>query len=388
MSTPWPMDAVARMAEQGLTIAALARAVGIDRGAMSRALHHGIWPVRDADAIRERVATALAEHGISEKEKAPKRRRASRLCVSTHQQETDPMLLKKTALSPAARQHFQLARDPFAECREPADVFLASSDVRYVREALWSTVRHGGFLGIVGESGSGKTTLREELMDRLQRDEPSVIVAQPYVLAMEERDTVGTTLRSKHIAECLVHAVAPLSPLRASPEARFRQLHEVLRESARAGMRHTLMIEEAHCLPIPTLKHLKRYLELKDGMRPLLSIVLFGQPELAVKLDERNPQVREVAQRIELVTLPPLDQHLGDYLRHRFQRVGTNVDAVIDPSGIDALRARLTPNHKQARGGSLLYPLALHNALAGAMNAAASLGAPKVTRDIVAGGAA
>jgi hypothetical protein len=57
----------------------------------------------------------------------------------------------------------------------------------------------------------------------------------------------------------------------SSPEARFRQLHEVLRDSHRTGARHVLLIEEAHCLPVPTLKHLKRYLELKDGMKPLLS---------------------------------------------------------------------------------------------------------------------
>lgn len=35
----------------------------------------------------------------------------------------------------------------------------------------------------------------------------------------------------------------------------------------------------------------------------------------------------------------------------------------------------------------MLYPLAVHNALTAAMNTAADLGAPKVTRDIVAGGA-
>lgn len=294
------------------------------------------------------------------------------------------MLLRKQSLTPAARQHFKLARDPFTECREPADVFL-STDARYVREAMWSTVRHGGFLGVVGESGAGKTTLREELLERIARDEPSIIVSQPYVLAMEERDTVGKTLRSHHIAECLVRNVAPLAPARSSPDARFHQLHEVLRESARSGMRHTLLIEEAHCLPIPTLKHLKRYLELKDGMRPLLSIILIGQPELVVKLDERNPQVREVAQRIELVHLAPLDQHLPEYLRHRFQRHGANVDDIIDGGGIDAIRVRLTPSGKHQRGGSLLYPLAVHNALAAAMNAAAELGAPKVTRDIVGG---
>lgn len=381
-----PKDLKARLAERGITIKAMAVAVGTSRPLLSQIVNRGLQPVDD---LGERIAAFLTQHGITDAQKKAPGRSNARGPVSQQPDEKDEnMLLRKQSLTHATRQHFGLARDPFVECREQADVFLTSPDVRYVRESMWSTVRHGGFLAVVGESGSGKTTLREELMERLARDEPAVVVAQPYVLAMEERDSVGKTLRSHHIAECILHAVAPMARLKSSPQARFRQLHEALRDSARSGMRHVLIIEEAHCLPIPTLKHLKRYLELKDGMRALLAIVLIGQPELAMKLDERNPQVREVAQRAEIVTLPPLDQHLGDYLRHRFARVGASLVDVIDEGGLEALRARLTPTGRQQRGGSLLYPLAVHNALAAAMNAAASLGAPQVTRDIVAGGVA
>ncbi len=381
-----PKDLKARLAERNITIKAMAEAAGVSRPWASLIVNHGLVPRPD---VAERIAAFLTQHGITDAQKKAPKRTNARGPVSQQPDEKDlVMLLRKQSLTHATRQHFGLARDPFTECREQADVFLTSPDVRYVRESMWSTVRHGGFLAVVGESGSGKTTLREELMERLTRDEPAVVVAQPYVLAMEERDSVGKTLRSHHIAECILHAVAPMARLKSSPQARFRQLHEALRDSARSGMRHVLIIEEAHCLPIPTLKHLKRYLELKDGMRPLLAIVLIGQPELAMKLDERNPQVREVAQRAEIVTLPPLDQHLGDYLRHRFARVGASLVDVIDEGGLEALRARLTPTGRQQRGGSLLYPLAVHNALAAAMNAAASLGAPKVTRDVVAGGVA
>lgn len=390
MTLALPANLKEQLAEHGITNAAIAAGVGVDRGAISRIVNHGVWPARDAIGLAQRLTGWLRDRGVAietPKQKAPKRGNAPGPVVpSIDQEETESMLLRKQSLTPAARAHFKLARDPFVDCREPADVYL-SPDARYVREAMWSTVRHGGFLGVVGESGAGKSTLREELLERISRDEPSIIVCQPYVLAMEDKDTVGKTLRSHHIAECIVRNVAPLAPPRSSPDARFYQLHEILRESARSGMRHTLLIEEAHCLPIPTLKHLKRYLELKDGMRPLLSVILVGQPELMVKLDERNPQVREVAQRIELVHLAPLDQHLQDYLRHRFRRFDANLDDIIDTGGLDAIRMRLTPSGKQQRGGSLLYPLAVHNALAAAMNAAAELGAPKVTRDLVGGAA-
>lgn len=377
------------LADAGIGLRGLAAAIGSSKSTLARACD-GRWPAHPAQRqrLQNDIQQYLTAQGIDTRsvfeEKAPKRANAAGPIAHPNHEEDESMLLRKQSLSPAARQHFRLARDPFTDCRDPADVYL-SPDARYVREAMWSTVRHGGFLGVIGESGAGKTTLREELIERVQRDEPSAVLAQPYVLAMEDKDTVGKTLRSHHIAECLMRAVAPLAPQRSSPEARFEQLHKALRDSARTGMKHTLLIEEAHCLPIPTLKHLKRYLELKDGMRPLMSIILIGQPELMLKLDERNPQVREVAQRIELVHLAPLDQHLPDYLRHRFQRVGSALDDIIDASGLDAIRNRLTPSSKAQRAGSLLYPLAVHNCLAAAMNAAAELGAPKVTRDFVGG---
>lgn len=102
-----------------------------------------------------------------------------------------------------------------------------------------------------------------------------------------------------------------------------------MRDSSRAGNKHLLVIEEAHGLPLPTLKHLKRFRELEDGFRKLLGIVLIGQPELRMKLSETNPEVREVTQRIELVELQALDAELENYLNFKFARAGKRVGDVI-----------------------------------------------------------
>jgi type II secretory pathway predicted ATPase ExeA len=298
------------------------------------------------------------------------------------------MLLRKTTISPAARRHFGLFRDPFSDDVQSAEDVYATPDIRYVREALWQTARHGGFLAVVGESGSGKTTLRRDLNDRLAREGVSTIVIEPYVLGMEDSDATGRTLKASAIADAIISAVAPLEPVRRTQDAKYRQLHRVLRDSRRAGHTHLLVIEEAHGLPIPTLKHLKRFWELEDGFKKLLGIALIGQPELRLKLSERNHAVREVVQRCELVELLPLDAHLEGYLRHKFNRVGTDLGKVVAPGAIEALRDKLTfaprPQAGQrAETVSLLYPLAVANLLAAAMNLAAELGAPTVTADIV-----
>lgn len=289
------------------------------------------------------------------------------------------MLLRKHQLTPAAKRTFNLPRNPFDEVRSSDEVFL-TPEIRYVREAMRMTARHGGFMAVVGESGSGKSTLRRDLIEWIKSESQPVLVIEPYVLGMEDNDTQGKTLKAGHIAEAIMATVAPGVTPKRSPEARFRQVHNTLKESFRAGNRHILIIEEAHGLPIPTLKHLKRFFELEDGFSKLLGIVLIGQSELGQKLDERNPAVREVVQRCEVVNLLPLDNELEGYLSHRFRLVGRPLNEVMNSKAIEALQHKLT-----GQNFSVLYPLAIHNVLTAAMNHAAVIGAPLVTPELVLG---
>lgn len=367
------------MESAGIKQAELANVADISRPALSSLINHDVLPRRyDRDAVVIRITDHLRKRGVKHAEQWQQR---ADVAPTNQPEENEEMLLRKQTLTPQARRHFNLSGDPFTEPTTTEEVFL-SADIRYVRESMFQVARNGGFMAVVGESGAGKTTLREELLDRLQREAQSVTVIEPYVLAMEDKDGVGKPLRSQHIAEAAMACVDPLAKTKSSPDARFRQLHEALRQSARAGHRHLLIIEEAHCLPKITLKHLKRYMELKDGLRPLISILLIAQPELLTTLSAANPEIREVMQRLEIIELPSLGTNLDDYLAHRFKRIGMPLDKVFTKDALPALRARLTPSSGK---GSLLYPLVVHNALAGAMNRAADLGAPQVNADLVRG---
>ena len=380
----------------GISQAELARRIGISPAAMTNIMN-GQWPVtkdkgelQDAiyDAIQSASETMVWFPPDLFKKVAPDKLQPVRggSTIATHTEATleFTMLLRKQTLTPQTRKHFNLFRDPFAEesMQESDDVFI-TPDSRYVRESLWSCARFGGFMAIVGESGAGKSTLRRDLLERIQRENEQVIVIEPYILGMEDNDRKGKTLKAGSIAEAIIAAVSPAERPRQSPEARYAQLHRLLRDSSRAGNKHLLVIEEAHGLPLPTLKHLKRFRELEDGFRKLLGIVLIGQPELRLKLSETNPEVREVTQRIELVELQPLDTDLEAYLTHKFKRIGTPIEAVIDSTGMDAIRARMTVNAGKRGKVSLLYPLAINNFISACMNLAASIGVPVVDADVV-----
>lgn len=301
-------------------------------------------------------------------------------------QQEQLMLLRKQTLTPAAKKHFRLFKNIFDEPIRSAAELFNNSDINYVRESMWQAAKgNSSFIAVVGQSGAGKSTLRRELNDRIEREREPTIVIEPYPTGMEDNDLKGKTLKASHIAESILATLAPSTNAKRSPEARFRQIHNLLKESSRAGHHHLLIIEEAHSLPIPTLKHLKRFLELENGFTPLLSIILIGQDELKIKLAENNPEVREVVQRCEIVTLEPFTQTtLVDYLQHRCKAADRKLSDFIDESGLDAICTKLTRNvGRKNQHESLLYPLAVGNLITGAMNVAADLGAPVITGDLV-----
>ena len=309
-----------------------------------------------------------------------------------NQEQEDLMtLLRHQRLTQEARQHFRILRDPFVNEMSGADDVFVSDDIRYVRSAVRQTAQHGGMLAVTGESGSGKSTIRKDLQAWINANDESITVIEPYVVGMSASNKGGRPLLASDITAVVIRALAPSEAPRLSHERRTEQMHTILRESARLGNKHVLIIEEAHDLATPTLKAMKRFYELEDGFKKVLSIILIGQPELARKLSEKNPEVREVVQRCELVKLPPLDNHVEGYLRHKLDRAGLQFDAIFAPDAVDAIRATLRQavsetvrGQRQAREQSLCYPLAINNLVTRAMNEAVKIGAPKVNAALIA----
>ncbi|MBX6949713.1 hypothetical protein EX227_23060 [Providencia rettgeri] len=379
------------MKEHQISQQILATAAGISQPAIAQLVNHGKWPKQHTEQVRQRICEFLDNHELDSaevfNEVSPQTNDCDTSAPDSTKSEDETMLLAKQVLLPATKKHFGLFRDPFSdEALQGAEDVFVTPDIRYVREALYQTARYGGFLAVIGESGAGKSTLRRDLIDRINRENDPIIVIEPYIIAMEDNDIKGKTLKAGSIAEAIINTITPLENVKRSQEARYRQLHRVLKDSSNAGYQHVLVIEEAHALPIPTLKHLKRFFELENGFKKLLSIVLIGQPELSLKLSERNQAVREVVQRCEVVQLPPLDNQLTEFLTFKFGRTGKPINEVLTDCAIEAVRNRLSQVKSGRREAvSLLYPLAVSNLIIAGMNLAAQIGVPVVDADVIKG---
>ena len=123
------------------------------------------------------------------------------------------------------------------------------------------------------------------------------------------------------------------------------------------------------------------------GAFALLGVCLIGQNELFDILSERNPEVREIVQRCEQITMEPLDNDVEAYLQLKFQRMGLSLDKVFEPDAMDAIRARLihTAHGRSHEVVSICYPQVVNNLVCRALNAAAAVGFPKVDAQVIAG---
>lgn len=404
-------------AELGITFLAMSEVSGTSRTSLYRIADENVWPVRaDTTELRAALRKLFEERGASEEQLASmfhahvtRRNLAQRAGTAPApaptpadyvppqaaedetpdqpNEEVTDVLLPKQTLSRAASKAFSLFTNPFdGEVIDDTQMYT-SGEIAYVREACLQAAKGGRFVAVVGESGAGKTTIQSDLESRIERDRMPVIVIKPWVLGMEDTDSKGKTLKSTDILAAIVTTLDPLATMPQTLQARSNKARDLLSKSAEAGFSHLLVIEEAHSMPEATLKHLKRLHEMRLGRKPLLGILLLGQTELGLKLDPRRANLREVTQRCEVVNLLPLDGDLQAYLAHRAKTLDRELGEFIDASGVEEIRARLTimrpGSAGKARATSLLYPLAVNNLLTAALNTAADLGAPIVTRDVV-----
>jgi type II secretory pathway predicted ATPase ExeA len=383
-----------------VTVSHMCKATGLGRASIAR-LCTNEWPARvDQAELRAGLHDLLANAGASNDElatlfharigsqtRAAFDKAAKPESDQPPEQEEESMLLPKQTLSRQARQAFGVFRNPFDSDLQPDDEIFMNSEFAYVREACLQAALNSSFVALVGESGSGKSTTVEGLEDTIVRDRKPVIVIRPSVLGMEDRMYAGKPVKAGDILQAIITTLDARATPKQTVEARSTQAVQLLRGSVEAGNQHLLLIEEAHSMSDFTLKHLKRLHEMKLGRRPLLGILLVGQPELKAKLDPRRAALREVTQRCEIVELLPLDNDLKAYLQHRAKTVGADLAKLIDDTGIEEVRRRLTVERPgsggQRRATSLLYPLAVNNMVTAALNMAAELGAPIVNRDVV-----
>lgn len=277
-------------------------------------------------------------------------------------------------ITPRALKHFKLFRSPFVnDVGDTKDIFF-SEDHIFLKEMMLDTARHSGFTAVIGEVGSGKSVMRKAVVQGLASEDISVVFP---VIVDKARITPASLI------DAIILDVSEEKP-KMRLEQKTRQALKLLKNRAASGMKQVLIIEEAHLLNLPAMKALKQIYELEDGFGKLIGIILVGQPELKLMLNETRVELREVTRRITCAEITGLNGDMARYVAHKFNRINRRVNEIFADDAFAAMEQRLKCKVGN-RVVSQSYPLTVNNLAARAMNLAAEMGEALVTADVVLG---
>ena len=220
---------------------------------------------------------------------------------------------------------YGLHEPPFDLAPDPR--FLYST--RQHREAQ-ATLRFGlttprGFTVLIGDVGTGKTTLAFAALAELNHSEHRCLLL------------TNPTLEREEFYDFLARGFGLSEAARSSKTQFVAELRPLLQRRSAAGGMTSLIVDEAQSLPDLLLEEVRLLGNMEaPGARPL-NIVLMGQPELAVRLDE--PSLRQLKQRFSLrceLTPFSLDE-TASYIAGRLRIAGGSAAAIFTRQAVVAV---------------------------------------------------
>ena len=202
---------------------------------------------------------------------------------------------------------FGLREYPFSLTPD-TEFFFADENRRAALSLLHFALDNGeGFVKITGEVGTGKTTLCRTLLHRMDARFRTAYVLNPQQPPTILLRAIAADLGGQELD-------VTQEPLEA--------IHRSLLQAADEGHRVVLLVDEAQTLSYAALESIRLLSNLETEKRKLIQIILFGQPELDIRLQQ--PQMRQLRQRIGFhhQLLPLSREETGAYLEHRLRHAG------------------------------------------------------------------
>ena len=240
-------------------------------------------------------------------------------------------------------KHFGLTEFPFTITPDTGFALSTRAHQDALNTLLVALQCGEGFIKVVGEVGTGKTLLCRRLLQTLGDKAVTAYLPNPQL----EPQTLLMALAE----ELRLDGAASLDQFHL-----LKKINLGLLDCARRSVRVVLCIDEAQAMPLETLEALRLVSNMETEKRKLLQIVLFGQPELDVRLSD--PSVRQLLQRIGFShRLHGLDRsETAMYLQHRMHVAGFRGELNFSSGAVRAL-------HSASRGTPRLVNILAHKSL-------------------------
>ena len=205
------------------------------------------------------------------------------------------------------RKFFGLTSLPFKITPDLGVFYTHGSREDILAALVYAVTRGDGILKVTGEVGCGKTMLLRLLANSLPDEFSIVYINSPNLSA---RDMLLYICSELDIS--VDHSMLKFTLLNLLT-------NELLKLHAE-GKRVVMLIDEAQAMTYDTLEEVRLLSNVETSEDKLLQIVLFGQPELDVALE--NEKIRQLKSRISYsIYIPSLNPvEVNSYLNYRMRK--------------------------------------------------------------------
>lgn len=212
-------------------------------------------------------------------------------------------------------QYWRLTKKPFENTPDPEFLYLSSQHEEALARLLYAIRERKGAAVLTGVFGCGKTILGQELLRELNEDKYRIaFINYPLLSHVEFLLAIAKSLGSHDLptkkTDVLINFV-------------LDSLHNTLLNNYRDGKDSIVIIDEAHIIEDTQIfESLRLLLNFQIPERFLLTLILFGQPELRDKIEVNKQFEQRIAIKCHLVNLD-LEDTTG-YIIHRLKVAGRN----------------------------------------------------------------
>jgi len=216
---------------------------------------------------------------------------------------------------------FGLNEPPFQLTPDSRYLFLSKAHRRakaYMDYAVW---KRDGFIVITGDIGAGKTTLINKLLSEIGED---LEVIRIFQTQLNEIEFLQSMLFELGVSDTQIHGMGKVELL--------HRLNHCLIDTYSQGRHIVLIVDEGQNLSTKVLEEIRMLSGLELDKEKLLNIILVGQPEMNLILNQ--PNMAQLVQRIRLrFHLGPLKyDETVEYIKYRVKIAGAkDPDKVFNP---------------------------------------------------------
>ncbi len=210
-------------------------------------------------------------------------------------------------------EYWGLQKKPFDNTPDPEFLYLSRQHEEALARLLYAVRERKGAAVLTGMFGCGKTVLGQELLKELSEDKYRVVFINYTLLSYVEfllaitKSLGGQDLPTKK-TEVLINFV-------------LESLKNALLNNERDGKDSVIIIDEAHLIEdLQIFESLRLLLNFQLPHKFLLTLLLFGQPELREKIEFSKQFEQRIAIKCHLTNFDLEDT--AAYITHRLMVAG------------------------------------------------------------------